>query len=174
MELHVYFILPVSFCIRKSLLYFAGGIIFLKQVKNLFFIVFHANQKNIICFFPRSKRDGFKAEGAHRFLSGRMAGRCNPRVFFIYGAGMRKASPFADEIFDSGIETLWCIAITRTPHNIINMFIGTVPFFIKGHGGADKDSVFIRINPVQHGCDIPVVADVVCTAPIDRNRGIRS
>jgi hypothetical protein len=47
-----------------------------------------------------------------------------------------------------------------------------VALFVKRHGGTDKHSIFGRLDPVEHGSDISVVADVVGASSIDGDGGI--
>ena len=174
MEVHIYLILPVGFRICKGLPDFLGGIIFFKIFENFLFLVLCSDEKDIVCLFSGSKGNGLKAEGAHRFLSCRMIRRRISGILFVYCAGAGKGSALADEILYGRIEAFWSPAVAHTSHNVINVFVWTMPLFIKGHGRAYKNSVFDCIYAVKHGGYVPVVADVIRAAPVDRNGGVSS
>ncbi len=80
---------------------------------------------------------------------------------------MGKSASLADKIFYSRIKVRGGAAVPCTAQYIVNPVIWTVSFFIKGHGGADKNTVFICSNPVEHRGDIPVIPYVICTSSID-------
>ena len=172
-ESGVDFLSPVSSGPLKCGSYLVRSIIFLKHFSNVVHTVFHAQKKDVFCFFPGTEQDLWKAESPHRLSAGGVRLSRHSGIVFIYSAGMRVGSSFAEKFLYGGIEAFRSLAAASASIYIVDFVVWPVSPLIKGHGRADKDSVCRGPYPVQHGSYIPVVPYIIRAPPVDRDCCIR-
>ena len=166
-------ILPAGFGILQGMQYLFGGIVFFKNAGNAFFALFRSQKDDVVRPPAGSQGNRLKTESAHGFLSCRGGMGRTSGISLVYGPGVRKGASFSEERFHSGIKSSRRAARPRAAHDIIDPAVGTVPLLVKGHGGADKNSVPVCADAVEHGGYIPMVPDVVRAAPVDGDGSVR-